>query len=279
MQIFVSYSKDDGKDIADAIYHHYTKSGHSVFVSGAIQYGDPWMKRIEESIVRCDIFLVVVTRDALSSKYVEKEVLEAQRLNRRIIPCRHSQIDSGLVKWGLGRLQGPAFTDRPESLLRDLDPFIQNFEQQKQTGGYLSSTTNKSGSNEAIRYYNEGNTLLNLGKYVEAMDYYFKAQNADQSMITSAQRQIDRIIEINGLSQALRNIHGSDELGNIEEITKLNHEGERLEQEGKLEGALNCYNKAVMLSMAFDTSGMEYADTSSLNNRTSLMNKLAGISF
>ena len=82
-KIFVSYSRDDGADVADAIYQHYTRTGHTVFVSETeIRGSGQWMRRIMDAIVNCDVFLVVVTRSALNSIYVEKEVLEASKAKK-----------------------------------------------------------------------------------------------------------------------------------------------------------------------------------------------------
>ena len=57
-RIFVSYSKDDGADIADAIYRYYKKGGYIVFESSReIQGGERWMQRILDDIALCDLFL------------------------------------------------------------------------------------------------------------------------------------------------------------------------------------------------------------------------------
>jgi hypothetical protein len=126
LRIFISYSKDDGGDIADAIYQYYKKSGFTVFESAReIQGGEQWMQRILDDIAACDVFLAIVTRGALRSTYVEKEVLEAQRLGKRIIPCRHASISWEQIKWELDRIQGVQFINRPEPLLRDLDDYIE----------------------------------------------------------------------------------------------------------------------------------------------------------
>ena len=56
---------------------------------------------------------------------MEKEVREAQRLKKPIIPCRHTRINWHQLKWGLDQIQGVEF-NRPESLLRELDEYIQD---------------------------------------------------------------------------------------------------------------------------------------------------------
>jgi hypothetical protein len=54
--------------------------GHDVFIDiNSITIGDPWARSIEKSLSECDLFVVLLTPDALSSSYVEQEVLLAQR--------------------------------------------------------------------------------------------------------------------------------------------------------------------------------------------------------
>jgi hypothetical protein len=52
-----------------------------------IRVGEVWSKTIEENISNCDIFVIIVTDGALLSPHVENEVLQAQRENKKIIPC------------------------------------------------------------------------------------------------------------------------------------------------------------------------------------------------
>jgi tetratricopeptide (TPR) repeat protein len=101
--------------------------GNSVFVSAtpdAIPYGHDYPPILKEKIAQCDIFLLIVTGNALSSGPVGKEVQIAQRLNKLIIPCRHSLVNRALLKkWGLGQTEGPTFTTIND-LVRHLDYHI-----------------------------------------------------------------------------------------------------------------------------------------------------------
>ena len=123
-KIFVSYSRADGGDFADHIQEHYEKDGHQVFVDFSdIKPGEDWSESIRNSIAESDIVVVIVTRSALKSSEVEKEVLEARKQNKIIIPCRYRGILWTDLKWDLNKLQGFDF-DNKNSLIRQLDEII-----------------------------------------------------------------------------------------------------------------------------------------------------------
>jgi TIR domain len=120
--IFISFSTDDGEDIAQHVYRRYKKRGHNVFYSPEeIAYGSTWREEIKKHIEGCDIFLVIATYGAIESEEVTKEIDEAKRLGKRIIPCRPSDVEwSDLEKLGIDLTQGPEF-DSKEELVRKLE--------------------------------------------------------------------------------------------------------------------------------------------------------------
>ena len=92
LKIFVSYSRRDAGDFAEEI-NKYLKE-HDVFTETQnIHSGDIWSKTIEENITTCDIFIVIVTHTALESPEVEREVLQAQKEKKKIIPCIHKSVN------------------------------------------------------------------------------------------------------------------------------------------------------------------------------------------
>lgn len=87
MKIFLSYSREDAGNFG-SIFIDIWDNGHAVFIDvNSITIGDPWARSIEHNISNCDIFLVILTPDALRSNYVENEILQAQRENKIIVPC------------------------------------------------------------------------------------------------------------------------------------------------------------------------------------------------
>ena len=114
MNIFISYSRRDAGDFAKQISESLIEE-HNVFTDiNNIQVGDIWSNTIENNITTCDIFVVIVTFAALRSPEVEKEVLKAQKHNKKIIPCIYSEITKNEIKWGLGKFQGIEFTSEYE---------------------------------------------------------------------------------------------------------------------------------------------------------------------
>ena len=105
MKIFVSYSRRDASDFAKQISETLMDE-HNVFTDiNNIQVGDIWSNTIENNITSCDIFVVIVTFAALKSSEVEKEVLKAQKKNKKIIPCFYGRVKRNELKWGLGKLK------------------------------------------------------------------------------------------------------------------------------------------------------------------------------
>jgi len=111
VKIFVSYSRRDANDFAEKI-SETLEDEHSVFTDVSnIQVGEDWSNTIEDNIASCDIFILIVTFAALKSKEVEKEILQAQNKNKKIIPCFYSGIKGNELKWGIGKLQGIEFAN------------------------------------------------------------------------------------------------------------------------------------------------------------------------
>ena len=120
MKIFVSYSRRDAGDFANQLHTYLSNFKHDIFTDGdSIRTGEVWSNTIETNISNCDIFVVIVTFGALHSPHVEREVLQAQKENKKIIPCFFRGINPSKIKWGLDKIQGLEFFDKYE-LVRDL---------------------------------------------------------------------------------------------------------------------------------------------------------------
>jgi hypothetical protein len=120
-KIFVSYSRRDAGDFANQVYKHLSTFKYDIFTDvNGIRGGDVWNKTIEKNISNCDIFVVILTHGALQSPHVEKEVLQAHKEKKIIIPCFHiSIIPRYIDKLELNKFQGVEF-DEKEQLARDL---------------------------------------------------------------------------------------------------------------------------------------------------------------
>jgi len=115
----VSYSRADGGEFAGKVYDYFRTNSHDVFTDvNNINAGDPWSKVIEENISTSDIFVVILTFAALSSGEVEREVLQAQRGRKKIVPAKYKNIRFDEVPWGLNANQGIEFESKDEIVTR-----------------------------------------------------------------------------------------------------------------------------------------------------------------
>jgi TIR domain len=110
-KIFLSYARED-TDFAHYLHQYLKNKSLEVFIDvDNISIGEPWSDSIEKNISDCDIFLVILTYDSLSSRNVENEVYQAQQKNKIIVPCIHQDLEDNDIKWGLGVPQGIKFSD------------------------------------------------------------------------------------------------------------------------------------------------------------------------
>ena len=126
MKIFVSYFKGDAGDFAEQIRRHFADVGQQYYVFTdvrSIKVGEVRRNTIEANISKCDIFVIIVTIGALRSPNIEKEVFQALRQNKRVIPCFHRSVGRNDIKWGLDKIQVVEFTDKYE-LARNLYSMI-----------------------------------------------------------------------------------------------------------------------------------------------------------
>ena len=128
MKIFVSYSRRDARDFAEQI-SETLEDEHDVFTDiDDIEAGDIWTNVIEDNISRCDVFIVILTFASLRSSEIEKEVLQAQKKSKKIIPCVDRGIEINQLKWDLGKFQGIEFSSKYE-LAREVYRKIQHHQQ------------------------------------------------------------------------------------------------------------------------------------------------------
>ena len=115
MKIFISYSRVDAGNFAKYIHKYLRENGHAVFIDvNSITIGDPLARSIEKNISDCDIFVVIITHASLRNTEVEKEVLQAEREDKKIIPCIHRDVNYDEIKWNLKSIQGVEFQDKYE---------------------------------------------------------------------------------------------------------------------------------------------------------------------
>jgi len=86
--VFISYSKKDivrAEELIDALKREGFNPWVDVEGLGA---GTHWRTRLHEQIKSCDAYLLIVSRNSKSSKWVQEELDVAQELNKPVFPLR-----------------------------------------------------------------------------------------------------------------------------------------------------------------------------------------------
>ena len=91
---FISYSRNDWQGFVAGLTSDLAKESHKVWVDqNYIVGGDDWMDAIGEALQVCDTLLLVLSPEALSSKYVKMEYRYFFRQGKPIIPILYRQVD------------------------------------------------------------------------------------------------------------------------------------------------------------------------------------------
>lgn len=83
--IFISYSHSD-KDYAHKLQEALQNEGFDVWIDDRIDYGDEWPMIIQEHLDTCQAFILIATENSYKSRWVQKEVARAQRIDKAFFP-------------------------------------------------------------------------------------------------------------------------------------------------------------------------------------------------
>lgn len=140
--VFISYSSAD-KPIADAICHHLEEGGVRCWIAPRDIDSTDWAGSIIDGLRRSDVFVVVISHNSISSPEVTKEVTEATRVCRYILPFKVDDEDlSDRLRYHLGPCHwldavAPPLESRIEELLQrirnlsDEDEVYRNYGQRR----------------------------------------------------------------------------------------------------------------------------------------------------
>ena len=145
--LFISYSRDDGAKISRHLSKHMQDKGYGVFLDVAkLSVGAKWKSRIETAIDSCDVFVLIITTDAIMSNEVRDEFVYATNKRKVLMLLKHKSVQFGDLPWGLDernllefntqeeliRIFSEKFTEIDNLLKRDLDnPFCRTGETQR----------------------------------------------------------------------------------------------------------------------------------------------------
>lgn len=90
MNVFISYCRQD-EALAHLLSYVLTKSGIQCFVDRNLKTASPFDVGLKESLAKCDIVLLLLTRSSIKSAWVNQEVGYASALGKRIWPVAMEQ--------------------------------------------------------------------------------------------------------------------------------------------------------------------------------------------
>jgi tetratricopeptide (TPR) repeat protein len=105
-------------------------------------------------------------------------------------------------------------------------------------------------NNDALAYFEEGNTLANLGKYEDAIICYDKAIESNNNFALAYNNKGDTLVILGKYEEALNCYDKAIELDNNFALAYYG-KGVTLVDLGKYEEALNCFDKAIELDSNF----------------------------
>jgi formylglycine-generating enzyme required for sulfatase activity len=83
--IFISYSHKD-QIYVQKLVAYLKNEGLSVWVDERIEHGDRWWQTIEREIRDCAAMIVIMTPESKNTKWVEREMMFADRIDKPIFP-------------------------------------------------------------------------------------------------------------------------------------------------------------------------------------------------
>ncbi len=164
--VFISYKKLTGEGYAKHLKETLEEVGYNCFMADlSILKGASWESEIESALKECKYFIIIITELALESEWVIKEYKKAIKLNKRIIPCRWSEIEVSETK-ELSKLQQIEFENKSE-LANEVVHELKEIEKKEKKKIPIEK--------DAREFLNRGNLFYNLNEFEEAEKEYREA--------------------------------------------------------------------------------------------------------
>lgn len=129
LSLFISYARTDSSFVdrleADLRAHDF----HTWVDRRKLEGGQDWLDTLQDAIVQCDTLLVVLSPEAVISRYVKMEYRYAQHLGKQVIPLEYKPFPK--VPLDLNGIQWINFTEERyeqglDNLLITLNPIRPN---------------------------------------------------------------------------------------------------------------------------------------------------------
>jgi tetratricopeptide (TPR) repeat protein len=272
LNVFICYESTTGNDYAEHLKAALEKSKNpklKVFVANKLLCGKEWREEIDNALEKAHFFIVIITALSADSEEVEKEYKRALKLNKRIIPLRHSGVSLSEMK-ELSKFQQIDFKNNSElanstineikKILKDEDEKeIEKDPEEFFRRGNLSF--NLIQLNDALESYdksielkpdhvdawnNKGLLLIKLDNYEEAINCFDHGLKIIQTPYLLNNKAI-ALSYLNKSSEAMEFYEKAISL-NPNSYQALSNKGLLLSNANKLEEALECYNEAIKIN-------------------------------
>ena len=84
-KVFISYAEQN-KRVVDQLVEHLRKLGYDPWTDSSLHGGQDWWEEILQRIADCDIFIPIISREALSSKACQLEFDWTEALGKPVLP-------------------------------------------------------------------------------------------------------------------------------------------------------------------------------------------------
>ncbi len=109
--VFVSYSHNDS-EFAKKLIADLQRAGHAVWIDvSTLKGGDVWIRAIAEGIINSYAFVVIATKPALESPWVQDEITWAKQRSKRMISVLLEDVVDEVGFFPLVNYQGVKFYD------------------------------------------------------------------------------------------------------------------------------------------------------------------------
>ena len=115
VNFFISYSRDDGGDIARHLRESLLKQGYEVFLDTAsLSVGANWKDRIKTAIDGCDVFVLIITENSMKSNEVKEEFASAVDKRKLLMLFKYESVKIADLQWDLSDRSFHKFTTKEE---------------------------------------------------------------------------------------------------------------------------------------------------------------------
>jgi tetratricopeptide (TPR) repeat protein len=275
VKIFLSYSRDDAGNIAKHIHRYLRNSGQDVFIDvNSIRIGEPWADSIEKNISECDIFVIILTPDSLRSGHVEREILQAQRENKIIVPCINEHIDYNEIRWGLEKIQGIEFLDKEDLVIKLYSKIkdYKNFEKPEESTDIVKGKVESNKKKKHVKLDRNRKSQPKKFKIIIILIVsvviigFVVYQSYIESILDKVRNLNKKGLESNEQGKYQEAIDYYDKALELDPnyVSALNNKGVALKKQGKYQEAIDYYDKALELDpnyvSALDNKGQVFEE-------------------